>query len=267
MIHYATLHFRSDAWIDLQLDYIERHTSEEFRVWACLDGIDRGHFGKFHHAEDHGEGIPEEYGHLAGLICEAAEPGDLLVFLHGDTLPIADWVGPVRELIAAGTPLVGIQRDENLGEPHPHACFTVTTPELWRELGSSWGDGPEWVGTTGRTVTDLGALLWRDLERQGIRWEPLLRSNVHDIHPVWFGVYGGIVYHHGAAFRRPICRADADPGVGLPLPLRRLRHYGIIRVNERRSRRLYRRLCDGDEFFRELIADSTAPDIASAAAG
>lgn len=266
MIHFATLHYRSDRWIDLQLAYIERYTSEPYRVYACLDHVDRRHFGKFDHAEHRGERIAPEYEHLARVISEQADPDDWLVFLHGDTIPIADWVPALREAMER-VPLVGIRRDENLGEPHPHACFTVTTPRFWNELGASWRRGPEWIGTTGRATTDLGAELWRQLEKSGIAWEPILRSNRRDIHPLWFGVYGDVVYHHGAGFRLPISRVDADPSRDSPRPLQIALRARIALINQYRSRRLYRRLLAGDEFFRELIADSSADSISSAAAG
>ncbi len=266
MIHFATLHYRSAEWIDLQLAYIERFTSAPYRVYGCLDGVDRSHFAKFHHAEQRNEQIAPEYEHLARVIAEQADPDDWLVFLHGDTIPIADWV-PTLAAAMERARLVGVRRDENLGEPHPHACFTVTTPRLWSELDGNWRPGPEWIGTTGRPATDLGAQLWRRLDDAGIGWEPLLRSNVRDIHPLWFGVYGEILYHHGAGFRLPISRIDSDPSAGLPRPLQLLLRYRIARYNQFRSRRLYRRLLAGDEFFRELIADSSTAAIPSAAAG
>jgi len=255
MIHLATIHYRSAAWIDLQLDHFERHTGEPYRVWACVDGVDRSRFARFHHAEHFGEGIAQEFDYLADLIAAdpETEPDDLLVFLHGDTFPIADWVGPVREMLGR-VPLAGIRRDENLGEPHPHACFTVTTSGFWQELGSDWTRGPRWVGTTGVPVTDIGATLWSDLEAAGIPWEPILRSNTRNLHPMWFGVYGGFMYHHGAAFRLPISRVDSDPTRDDPLPIRKAKRLRIALRSQRISRRLHRRLLAGDEFFDELLS-------------
>ena len=263
MIHLATLHYRSAAWIDLQLDYIERYTDEPYRVWGCLDHIDRSRFARFHHAEHRGEGIAEEFDYLAGLIAADPQtrPDDLLVFLHGDTFPIARWAGPVREMLAR-EPLAGIRRDENLGEPHPHACFTATTVGLWEELGLTWMPGPEWVGTDGQAVTDLGAVLWQQLADAGVGWEPILRSNARDLHPLWYGVYGGIVYHHGAAFRMPISRVDSAPSRDDPVLLQKVRRLRIALGSQRLSRRLYRRLIAGDEFFRELV---DGPVVAAAA--
>src|SRR5919198_425248 len=51
-------------------------------------------------------------------------------------------------------------------------------------------------------VTDVGGNLLGLLEARGIEWYPLLRTNKVNPHPLQFGVYGDLVYHHGGGFRR-----------------------------------------------------------------
>jgi len=36
----------------------------------------------------------------------------------------------------------------------------------------------------------------------------MLRSNKKNLHPVMFGIYEDIIYHHGAGFRFPTSRID-----------------------------------------------------------
>ncbi len=254
MIHIATLHYRDESWIDLQLRYLERHTAEDYRVYACLDGVHRRHFGRFHLAVERWDRIQHEFDYLAEVISERADPDDLLVFMHGDTIPIAEWTGPVRKMLAE-RPLAGIRRDENLGEPHPHACFTVTTPRFWNEIGADWSSGPRWTGTNGAPTTDLGATLWRILEDRGIEWAPILRTNQVDLHPLWFGVYGNIVYHHGAAFRKPMSRVDAAAAPSkrpLTLPARFVQLERVARRSARISREMYEKVSRDEDFWRDL---------------
>jgi hypothetical protein len=249
VIHIATLHHRSARWIDPQLRYLERHTGEPYRVYACLDWVDPAHFERFHFAVDRRESLVDELNFLGRVVVERAEPDDLLVFMHGDTFPIAPWVGPVREMLAAH-PLAGVRRDENLGEPNPHACFTVTTPAFWHEIGGDWAKGPEWVGSDGHRTSDLGAELWRALEERSISWHPILRSNSTDLHPLWFAVYGDIVYHHGAAFRKAMSRVDA----ALAPPKRSFHRVTRFIALERQARRSAR---IGSELFEKLSRDPT----------
>jgi hypothetical protein len=52
-----------------------------------------------------------------------------------------------------------------------------------------------------QVVTDVGAILLRSLILKGVEWGKLHRSNRVNLHLLFFAVYGGIVYHHGAGSR------------------------------------------------------------------
>ena len=263
MIHIGTVHHRDDRWIDVQLRYLERHTREPYRVYASLDGIDARYRSRFHHTLEHSnlaiEGrqmlrIERKLTLLAGEMVREAAPDDLLVFIHGDTFPITDWVGAVRRLVAESR-LAAIRRDE-IGEPIPHWSFCATTAGFWTEIRGDWTHGPTW-DENGRQVTDTGTRLWETLDRRGIAWHPILRSNRTNLHPLWFGVYGGIVYHHGGGFRTPITRYDAAAYRHLPIPLRNFAGVRRRIANTLISRRMHRRIRDDERFYLELTSEST----------
>ncbi|MGI9556765.1 MAG: hypothetical protein ACR2N5_02365, partial [Solirubrobacterales bacterium] len=252
MIHVATIHHGSDEWIDIQLDYFRRNTEAPYRVWACLDYVDERHFEKFHFAEERRDTIDGELTFLTEKIEAEADADDVIVFTHGDTLPVQEWSGPVLGALAE-QPLAGIRRDENLGEPHPQWCFTASSVGFWSELGSDWTMGKKWTGSDGEQVTDFGATLWADLEAAGASWTPMLRTSRNSPHPLWFGIYDGVIYHHGAAFRQPMSRLDTHLAERRPVPLgirRRLELSVRSRRNARLSRRLYGRLKADPEFWR-----------------
>lgn len=208
MIHLATIHHRSDAWVEMQTARLARHTAAPYRSYASLDGLDRDRSGAFDRAVELGVEMPpyEKLDRLGALMLADADDEDLIGFIHGDCFPIAEWTAPIEQMLAR-TPLVAVLRTENAGEPIPHPSFAVARAGFWRELAPTWAPGPRW--STGEVeVTDVGAELWQRLEREGIEWTPLRRSNAVDLHPLWFGVYGDLVYHHGAGFRRPVSRAD-----------------------------------------------------------
>ena len=46
------------------------------------------------------------------------------------------------------------------------------------------------------------------LQSEATPWHSLLRSNVVNLHPVFFGIYGDLVYHHGAGSRKSLSRLD-----------------------------------------------------------
>jgi hypothetical protein len=220
VINVLTVHWRSDRWIEPQLDYLERHIDAPYRVFAALNGIeDRALWKRFHYAEDLEGTHPEKLNLLADVVAEDADPSDVLVFLDGDAFPVRPLVPWLHETLSR-VPLTAVRRDENLGDVQPHPCFCVTTVGFWRDLGGDWR-GSAWINDAGREVNDAGGRLLEALSERHVDWEPLLRSNTDNPHPLWFGVYGHRLYHHGAGFQ--VVRAERvdwveryqkDPNVG-----------------------------------------------------
>jgi len=236
MIYVATVHFGTPKWIDVQHGYLKRHLKEPFTTYAVLEGISEEYRSRFDHIVE-GEGTHEgKLNLLAAEISVHADPDDIILFLDGDAFPIAD----PMPTISAGletTTLVAVRRDENRADKQPHPCFCAIRIKDWERLHGDWSSGYVWVDNFGKSVSDVGANLLACLERTSSPWTPLLRSNKRNDHPVWFGVYGNIVYHHGAGFRRPYSRVDQDmPPLGpkwgwnIPLVARE-----VVRINARRK--------------------------------
>jgi hypothetical protein len=141
----------------------------------------------------------------------------VLVFLDGDAFPIAPLDTFLRRTLARW-PLVAVRRDENLGDPQPHPCFCATTVGFWKRIGGDWNRGFTWRAETGHEVTDAGGNLLGRLRELGVEWYPLLRTNRRNIHPIWFAVYGDLVYHHGAGFRGGLCRRERAAIGSVPEP-------------------------------------------------
>ncbi len=201
MLHVATVHHRSPRWIDIQQRELRRHISVPFQVWTSLQGIDPSYGDRFDHVIDQAGGHAGKLNNLALEISQEADEDDLLMFLDGDAFPISDPM-PVIEEALNRTDLVAVRRAENLGDEQPHPCFCVTTVRTWREVQGDWSMGHRWQTPDGRRPTDVGGNLLRALELAGASWHPLLRTN-----PVWgdglqLALYGDVVYHHGAGFRR-----------------------------------------------------------------
>ncbi len=216
MIHVVTVHFMDDRWIGPQLRFLQRNLTEEFQVWACLNGIEPGWQELFHASFDLEGKHADKLNELARIVTDSgAAPDDLLLFLDGDAFPIA----PVGRGLLNGRPLAAVRQDECNGDRQPHPCFCLTTVGFWNEIGGDWRQGYQWEVEMGGTMTDVGGNLLGILERGQIEWEPLLRSNsLPDEDPMLFGIYADTVYHHGAGFRVPEVAPDAhgEPADGAP---------------------------------------------------
>jgi hypothetical protein len=95
----------------------------------------------------------------------------------------------------------------------------------------------------GRLTSDVGGNLLRSLELSNTPWVQVLRSNRKDLDPLYYGIYGETIYHHGAGFRSgelsPAHRAGPRP-----VPFRRAPVVGAAArlLNGMRWRRWERRL-------------------------
>jgi hypothetical protein len=207
MINIVTVHWMSDKWISPQLRYVERFVNAPYRVYASLNGIDDpAAFKKFHFAAD----VPGEHWEkldtLAKHVVDDADPSDILIFLDGDAFPIQG-LQPWLDDMLLEYPLVAVQRAENCDDMRAHPCFCATTVGFWNNSGCDWTPAP-WRGATGTSFMDAGGTLANLLDANDVKWLPLRRTNTRDIHPLWFGVYGHRLYHHGAGFRQRSSRVD-----------------------------------------------------------
>jgi hypothetical protein len=206
-IHVATVHWRSDRWIDVQLRYVDRYLGGRCRVYAFLNDITGDHGDKFFYSsrepiKDHATKL----NLLCDVICSRAEdPSDVLVVMDSDAFPIAP-IEPLLEERLDYHRLIAVQRSEHYGERQPHPCFCVTTVGFWTAIGGDWRKGYEYRDGHGLVSAHPGGRLLDPLEREGVDWYPLRRVNRVALHPLFFGLYGDrqygpLVYHHGAGSR------------------------------------------------------------------
>jgi hypothetical protein len=203
VIHVATVHWRDDRWVDVQLRYLERFLPQPYRVYAFLNQLERDRSDSFFYSSDaHIMQHATKLNLLADMIGFAAEePSDPILFIDGDAFPIAD----LGTMIAEDLPrhkLIAVRRDE-ASDMQPHPCFCLTTVGTWREIGGDWRKGGHsWTNAAGQEVSDVGARVLKAVDEHDVPWRALKRSNKQNPHPLFFGIYDDVVYHHGGGFRR-----------------------------------------------------------------
>jgi len=261
MIHVATVHYQSNKWIDIQLAYLRRHLHEPYRVVASLEAVPGHQEAKFDRVVPALEGHPGKLNLLAAEIVAEADPDDLIMFLDGDAFPIVDPMPVIHEALES-TVLVAVRRDENQGDPQPHPCFCVIRAGDWDRIRGDWSMGHPWKLPSGFMTTDSGGNLLATLEREHLPWTPLVRTNTVDLHPLWFAVYGDIVYHHGAGFRNPMSRSIKagrptrwKRGERIPKLGRIVRTVDDMRVDAWMDRQIAANRILGDEVFERLSSD------------
>jgi hypothetical protein len=200
VLHVATVHNASPRWVEIQTSYLRSHIDGAYQTWASLEGIDPTYGVHFDHVVAQRGNHSGKLNHIAMEITHHAHDDDLIMFLDGDSFPIADPM-PLIDDALSRAPLVAVRRAENLDDPQPHPCFCVTTVRTWRALPGDWSQGYEWTNALGKRVSDTGANLLRALQLTKTPWVEVLRSNRKNLDPLFFAVYGDTIYHHGAGFR------------------------------------------------------------------
>lgn len=276
MLHIATVHLISPRWIPIQTRALHEHIADPHEIWSSLELIDARWDKYFDHVVAQRGSHAGKLNHLAFEISQIADPADLIMFIDGDAFPIADPMPLVREGLSA-TSLVAVRRAENAGEPQPHPCFCVTTIETWNRISGDWTDGPTWEGPHGEPESDVGANLLHRLSHAGLTWSEILRSNKHNIHPLYYAIYGNAIYHHGAGFRPmgPLTRAQRDQAprqllasdtpvlrtISHRINRERRRWWDIrtSRANRRQSEAVFRHIEQrGEQWIRETFLPSAA---------
>lgn len=205
MFHLLTVHWRTDRWIDIQLEYLHRHLSGATRTYACLDEVPGNHHTKFDWVSTESIGSHSaKLNRLADVALEQSQDDDdVLIFLDGDAFPISELRSYVNEKLQTYS-LLAIKRTENLGDPQPHPSFAATTVGFWKAIQGDWSSGHRWTTADGRRKTDVGGNLLKSLLERAIDWYPLLRTDSIGTDPLLFGVYDRVVYHHGGGFRKSV---------------------------------------------------------------
>tara|TARA_R110002110_G_scaffold274482_3_gene489728 strand:+ start:171 stop:974 length:804 start_codon:yes stop_codon:yes gene_type:complete len=210
MIHIITNHHETPKWIKLQSKYLEMHTSESYKV-SCgvtdmqlsLENYKVNNYNLYdiNVPNIHANKLNELYRIHMNVSCD---DDDILVFLDPDALLfVNNWDQKVRSYLE-DFPVVAISREENIEpllredqKPYPHPCFLATTVKFWKENNLSWNLDPL------QGAECAGVLLKQFLDQNKIQWKRLLRTNVYNLHPLNFGIYDDLIYHHGSG-NRPV---------------------------------------------------------------
>lgn len=235
MVHILTLHFATNAWLEIQKRHILKYTNkEDYKLWI----------GKYHNEfpadfelpdnwetidldEIYPKDIPSEHYHQAqwmfnNRIKENMDDDDFIVFLDSDAFPCDPvWISYMKSAFAeraeGAMSAFCVVQYENRGivqpdeyYPYPDLCFFATTKKTWDENNLEWGLFRHDHQNPGFGMQDR-------LAAANLKVAVISRTNAFNAHNVMFGVYGNIIYHHQCGSRaiigRPIGSAENPANV------------------------------------------------------
>jgi hypothetical protein len=145
---------------------------------------------------------------LDRLMRKVPEGVEFIVTLDTDCFPVRDgWLPNLVGRLANGAELTGIWRDEMApripGYVHP-SCLAARRDTLV-------GLDVEFARKQGVHRVDVGQNITNAVLASGGRLSRLRRSNARNMHFLLGGVYGDLMYHHGAGSRHASFWTSFDP--------------------------------------------------------
>jgi hypothetical protein len=209
-IYICTVHYKTERWIKRQMFFLKKNIDADYKVFACVPtSRTRKDFHLESSYDPHSSGSQnhaDKLNYLARLVCDEASDNDIIIFLDGDAFPIAPIGKYLMEKLRTHS-FMAVQRLENGGDDHPHPSFAATTVGFWKKINGDWSVAP-YINSHGTEVADTGGALFNNLAAHHVSWHAMLRSNKSNLHPLWFGIYADVIYHHGAGYRSPVSRID-----------------------------------------------------------
>jgi len=219
MIHVFSLHYGDDKWSEIQIQSIQKHIKVPYKTYSVYSHMDEDSYKKWENKWDvflveekgkhaHKSGnfhLTDGHRYIIPEILKHAEPGDIFLRLDSDAFLINDIDESFIDLVNKHQ-FVSLKEPEHEWDttyhtPHP-ALWAFPVELLNTKLAYQMSELLEdhhsnWWG---------GVVHW--LEENNIKWHPLERTNKVNLHPLYFGVYDDLVYHHWAGSRDMITRPD-----------------------------------------------------------
>lgn len=212
MIHIVTINWTTDKWIDIQADSFKEFIKTPYRVYTKLGNMGDDMFKKHNHKFYYcAPGKKSEKSHVTvGMklsldeIKKDFKPDDIILIIDSDAFLLGSLDPLIKRLDQY--PYVSCQEPQHeidITRKIPHPMFFMfkaktLNEKLYYYLTNilNHGTGTWWDGL----------IKW--MKNNNYEYYPIERSNKVNLHPLYFGIYEDIIYHHWAGSRKMITRPD-----------------------------------------------------------
>jgi hypothetical protein len=125
---------------------------------------------------------------------------DIVITLDSDAHPLrSSWMAELIDALDKGAALAGVWRDEvsSCIEPYIHPSCLATTVSFIERFGLRFDRIPSGATDTLSHFSNMAL-------DAGLPTHALIRSNARNYHVLMGGIYGDMIYHHGAGSRKNI---------------------------------------------------------------
>jgi len=227
MIRIQSVHFVED-WIDIQEKSFEKYITEPYLVYTRLPDnveeagvktasggvIPKPHFEKnknrFHLSVRGAQRIAETTGVVLRAMDNEGDiqDDDLIIIMDADCLPISkDFIPHIRTYLDK-TPIVMACEPEHEHQlvRMPHPFFVAFKGKTLHEKDSEGNSLMKCLSTRVEISGNWWGLLMNWHDEKGVT--TIERTNIVNLHPLYYGIYDDVLYHHWAGSRKMITRPD-----------------------------------------------------------
>lgn len=216
MIHFLTVHI-SPFWPNVQKRFLDKYVGK-YKHYASVVPATK----EFENLYDFSElrfketKMYPECDHRGRLFLLAdnavtrfnVADEDLICFLDSDAFPISENFENFMQRHTERHTVVAVHRRE-VEESRPHISCLCMSAKTYKErigLGLRKKYGVDYIKVTEHWVRARNRMM------KELKWKKMWRTNVKSLYPTLFGVYGGVVYHHGAGSRMPRSKVFCKKG-------------------------------------------------------
>ena len=215
-VHITSMHYKNPFWIDIQLKQLKKHLKVPYKTYMVHANMPEG-YGDYTDNFDVLVDVKNKTFHQADgaiitlpKIKNNLKPNDIVIKLDSDALFISDidesFLDRVHreKFIALKEP----RHESNLKLHTAHPVFYAFKGEY---LQSDF-NGKSLMRALSTVQVDGASNWWGDVDkwlRKNVeKWGVLERTNVTNLHSLYFGIYGDLIYHHWAGSRMMRTRED-----------------------------------------------------------
>lgn len=261
MVHIITINWTTDKWIDIQSDSFKNFISTPYKVYTKLgnmgDDIFKKHNQKFHYC------VPGKIGEKSHVTVgmklaleeikkqSNLDPEDIILIIDSDAFLINNLDILVKKL--DDYPFVSCQEPQHEIDP----TREIPHPMFFMFKFSSLSEQLEYYLTT---IQDDGTGTWwggliKWMKNNNYKYYPVKRSNKTNLHPLYFGIYEDILYHHWAGSRNMITRPDRRLSIETGEDLK-----SIAEKNHNLSNQVYEQIVNQKDIFIDFLKGKTTTE-------
>jgi len=215
-VHITSTHYKNPFWIDIQLKQLKKHLKVPYKTYMVHANMPEG-YGDYTDDFDVLVSDSRKRFHqvngaklILPKITNNLKPNDIVIKLDSDAFFISDIDESFLDRVDSER-FIALKEPKHEGKLTRHTAHPVFYAFKGEYLEKDF-NGKSLTKALSNIKVDGGSNWWGHVDgwlRKNVeKWGVLERTNVTNLHSLYFGIYGDLIYHHWAGSRVMKTRED-----------------------------------------------------------